>query len=343
MIKSYRGRVYPVQAPIAFTFQNSWFNYGGGYEECAYWMDPDGFVNIKGLARNNSGLISVQEMTTLPSDYWPEYSYTFQTIADNNILSRNQVDTSGRISTDASVSYSGSVWISLSGKSYPSAKVKGWTNVSFQNSWGNDVTTSTAPASYIMDSNGYVHLRGHIQGGSNGTTVFTLPDGYRPPWQCMHYSTSYNAGHIFARVDIQTDGQVVIVNGAGPRLALDDIVFPTSALEYTPMQMRSSWRPHNTTREETWCNPSYNVDDFGIIHYAGLINGGTINTLSSYHGGGQTTGGAELIATASNSALGRLDIGTSQNLRPTDLGSAWFSLDGVKHRVKGLPTWRGEL
>ena len=45
--------------------------------------------------------------------------------------------------------------------------------------WGPVGGGTPAPA-FFKDTLGFVHLRGRVTGGANGTNVFTLPVGYRP-------------------------------------------------------------------------------------------------------------------------------------------------------------------
>jgi hypothetical protein len=77
----------------------------------------------------------------------------------------------------------------------------------FAAGWAN--YPSNSPASYWKDAWGIVHLRGHVSqtlGGPNGT-IFTLPEGYRPP---THHIFAVATGEPFAagRIDVGTDGQV---------------------------------------------------------------------------------------------------------------------------------------
>lgn len=67
------------------------------------------------------------------------------------------------------------------------------------------------PAGYLLDSSGFVHLRGLIRNGALNSGVFTLPAGYRPEFNCMHACiASPNVG---IRVDVQSAG-LVFVSGA---------------------------------------------------------------------------------------------------------------------------------
>jgi hypothetical protein len=57
-----------------------------------------------------------------------------------------------------------------------------WNAPTLLNSWVN-FGAPWAVAAYAIDSNGIVTIRGNIKNGTttNGTTVLTLPSGYRPP------------------------------------------------------------------------------------------------------------------------------------------------------------------
>ena len=54
--------------------------------------------------------------------------------------------------------------------------------VGFENSWVNHDGAGTEPAGYYKDPWGVVRLRGLVKSGASGTVVFTLPSGYRPPY-----------------------------------------------------------------------------------------------------------------------------------------------------------------
>lgn len=51
-----------------------------------------------------------------------------------------------------------------------------------------------------------------INGASNGSTIFTLPSGYRPTGSIMFAGFNGNVGH--ARIDIQSDGDVLLLSQA---------------------------------------------------------------------------------------------------------------------------------
>ena len=97
-----------------------------------------------------------------------------------------------------------------------------WIVPAFMNSWTNYDTTYN-PAGYFKDSLGIVHLRGLVKNGTNNTTIFTLPVGYRPSnRELQAVQTNLN---IIGRVDILADGQVTVVSGSNGWVSLDGITF----------------------------------------------------------------------------------------------------------------------
>jgi hypothetical protein len=46
------------------------------------------------------------------------------------------------------------------------------------NAWKN--AAGSEPAAYTKDLLGFVHLRGRVQSGASGKTIFELPEGFRP-------------------------------------------------------------------------------------------------------------------------------------------------------------------
>lgn len=77
----------------------------------------------------------------------------------------------------------------------------------FENSWTNALGDE-APVSFILTANGWVQIRGGFTGGADGTTVFTLPVGYRPAYRQEMVIPTTSATD-FATVVVGTDGTVV--------------------------------------------------------------------------------------------------------------------------------------
>lgn len=74
----------------------------------------------------------------------------------------------------------------------------GWLAVVLQNGWLNyDDTYGDYLFRYVRKIGGIVHLRGLIKTGTItvGTTLFTLPAGYRPAKTLLFRCASYNGGN----------------------------------------------------------------------------------------------------------------------------------------------------
>jgi hypothetical protein len=97
-----------------------------------------------------------------------------------------------------------------------------WTNASLDNGWNNwgDVY---APAGYMKDSLGFVHLRGLVRSGAPKVPIFTLPLGSRPQFRYLHCISS--SGDPQGRVDITANGEVLHLGGSNGWVSLDGIIF----------------------------------------------------------------------------------------------------------------------
>jgi hypothetical protein len=98
-----------------------------------------------------------------------------------------------------------------------------WTEVSFQNSWVNyDGGTAFASASYMIDSCGFVHLKGNVKGGTPASAIFTLPAGYRPASKTW---VPVVANDLFAILEIATTGVVSCPGGGAVYVSLEGVTF----------------------------------------------------------------------------------------------------------------------
>jgi hypothetical protein len=101
-------------------------------------------------------------------------------------------------------------------------QTSGWTNAMLQNGWVN-WGSEYAPAGYMKDALGFVHLRGLVRSGQMQHSIFVLPVGFQPLFR--HLSCRGAAGEAQGRVDITNDGQVLPWNGTNGWISLDDITF----------------------------------------------------------------------------------------------------------------------
>jgi hypothetical protein len=115
------------------------------------------------------------------------------------------------------------------------AAVEGWHEVgaagepAFENSWANYLG-GFSTAAFYKDPYGMVHLKGLVQGGTIGTAIFQLPDGYRPALTPIFPVRSNNASGEL-RIDIScpffcTESQyVTATSGSNVWFSLDGISF----------------------------------------------------------------------------------------------------------------------
>jgi hypothetical protein len=104
-----------------------------------------------------------------------------------------------------------------------------WTAPTLTNSWVNFGGSQT-PAGYWKDfRTGIVYLRGLIKSGTANTAAFTLPTGYRPPYNYLFAALLNNGGaDITGHVDLATTGTVVPTSTASVWFTLDGICFRTT-------------------------------------------------------------------------------------------------------------------
>lgn len=109
-----------------------------------------------------------------------------------------------------------------------------WNTPALQNSWQpwetvNPDGLGLSNPGYYRDPYGVVHLQGVITGGSIGTTIFTLPTGYRPNRYLIYpvITGSTTANYTLGVVHVKQDGTVVFQFGGTSYVALDPIQFRT--------------------------------------------------------------------------------------------------------------------
>jgi len=89
-----------------------------------------------------------------------------------------------------------------------SAPDSGWNEVgtspAFTNSWVN-YGSGYNTCAYYKDAVGFVHLKGLVKSGTDGSAIFTLPAGYRPAAKELLSASSNDA---YGRIDIATTGTV---------------------------------------------------------------------------------------------------------------------------------------
>lgn len=77
----------------------------------------------------------------------------------------------------------------------------------FDNNWVS-AGGQYAPVGFYLSDDGEVRFRGHITGGSATTTVFLLPDGYRPQYD-ETFAVPIDEGG-YAVIRVQSTGEVIV-------------------------------------------------------------------------------------------------------------------------------------
>lgn len=94
----------------------------------------------------------------------------------------------------------------------------------FNGTWANYDATNEV-ASFYRDPFGRVHLAGLVKSGTSGTTIFSLPGGYRPRARESFVVITGNPGDALGRVDVDANGNVIHVSGGTGYVQLNGISF----------------------------------------------------------------------------------------------------------------------
>lgn len=206
--------------------------------------------------------------------------------------------------------------------------IPAWNTCGLQNGWENYGFTY-ATSGYTKTNDDVVMLKGLIKSPNpavSGTVLCTLPVGYRPSHRLLfQVATNANAP---GRIDVLTNGDVVLIVGNSGWLGLDNINFVASGAPY-------AWT--DLTGVNGWVNyggdysPLRSTKDAnGRTHVQGLIKSGTytnptpVTTLPVAHRPAQYT---HFVA-GSNSAFNYTAVGASIDAKGIN-GSGWYSIQAM--------------
>ncbi|WP_215085591.1 pyocin knob domain-containing protein [Exiguobacterium sp. s78] len=199
----------------------NWFGFGsspaGNKANLAQWYAGNGTPSWGNVSSHTSGSVSklIQIVGTIHID--PSGFVHFLAYADASdgttasVINTDYVELNVELSTD--------VW--------SSAKPQ-WVNATLQNSWVEFDATQTPK--YELGKDGFVELIGAVKSGTLGSTMMTLPTGYRPIKQFTGLLAG-NDGNIY-RISISTAGIVTVTQSVGSGgnsfVSLDGIRFPVA-------------------------------------------------------------------------------------------------------------------
>lgn len=95
-------------------------------------------------------------------------------------------------------------------------------NPAYQNSWVAYGGTTYYGAYFMLDAQGFVHLRGLVKSGTLNATIFTLPEGFRPAYRHLFPVQCNNQ---IARLDTEPDGEVKCYSASNAYVSLNGIKF----------------------------------------------------------------------------------------------------------------------
>jgi hypothetical protein len=225
------------------TFLNGWVNFGGNLSTLAFRKSPDGRVWIKGQVKSGTAGTPVFQ---LPVGYrppercdWDQNGTSQATLIDTDgTVYAQAVSGNGRVSFDDHSFDTETVRQVASSAAQPMDSVHyvGATGEpAFQNSWVSYGAQYEA-ASFRKFPNGKVRLSGGVKGGGVGATIFTLPAGYRPPFERVLVSSAYGG---VANIVIGTSGIVIAsaqTTGTAPATftSLEGVEFDTETQSSYP-------------------------------------------------------------------------------------------------------------
>jgi hypothetical protein len=151
-----------------------------------------------------------------------------------------------------------------------------WTEVTPSNGWSHYSVPFATPA-YTKTTDGVVVLKGLIKSGStsSGTTIMTLPEGYRPQYRLIFIVGSYSGGNSgIGRIDVLPSGSVSFIGGTNNWISLDPIRFlPADATGWNNLTFQSNWV--NYTGGPGYSPLRVKKDNNSRVHVQGLIQNGT--------------------------------------------------------------------
>lgn len=206
-------RTYP-------TLLNSWVNYNTATHSAAsYVKDSAGRVVLQGLIKNGTNTDNTP-LFTLPATHAPPQYLHLLAHGASSGASGVGVNTSNQV---VAKGYSANTYYSISSNYLSASSGVTWNNMTLQNSW--TTYAGYATPQYAKASDGVVHLKGLIKGGttSDGTVITTLPAGFRPKQRLLF--TALNSG-VYIRVDVHANGNVTIHSATNNGwIALESISF----------------------------------------------------------------------------------------------------------------------
>lgn len=204
-----------------------------------------------------------------------------------------------------------------------------------------------ATAEFSRTSSGLVVLKGMVKKSSavsSGEVIATLPPSYRPTAKLMIGISTFN--NASGRIDIDTNGDVILTTGNAGYVSLDSIRFMAnnSGFSHLPSYTRTNLTGVNgwTNVGGVWATASYVVDNRGRVVMQGVVNTGTTTsgTQIATIAAAQRPNKIQIFPTVSNT-FSHFTSNNTNGLTARANGSGNFSLNALWFPTTTSPalTW----
>jgi hypothetical protein len=311
----------------SFALQNSWSDYGSGYQTNGYRKTSSGIVQLKGLIKRTGTAVSNEVIGVLPASYRPAGSLFFLASTNPNTSCTVNVESDGevrQVNCDAG-------WFSLDNIHFvaDNGRYDRTFINAFSNGWSN--YGGWADASYVVDDVGRVHTQGLLSTGTlyDGAKMFDLPNTLLPS-KYMHLSS---ISSVFGAFSINSGGASTVVAKvatAGTHLSVNSMYYPANySGQWKDLTMANSWVWYSSG--SSFSTPQYTKSADGLVSVKGLICNGTATsgTVMATLPVGYRPAATVLYAGYSMAAYSRVDIDSAGNIIFRTGSASWLSLDGI--------------
>lgn len=221
-----------------------------------------------------------------------------------------------------------------------------WAPLALNSSW-TPYGSGYASPEFSRTSSGLVVLKGMISkpvAAVGGEVIATLPPSYRPTAKLMIGIATFN--NASGRIDIDTNGDVILTTGNAGYVSLDSIRFmaDNTGFSHLPSYTRTSLTGVNgwTNVGGAWATGSYVVDNRGRVVVQGVVNTGTTTagTQMATIPAAQRPNKYQIIPTVSNT-FSRFTSNNANGLTALANGAGNFSLNAMWFPATTSPalTW----
>jgi hypothetical protein len=311
-------------------FQNSWVNYGGGFNGAGYRIDAEGWVYLKGLVRNGAHGTPI---FTLPPAYRPWKIVFFPAVCNPGNNGYVQVNTDGTV---VAYVYGDTQWFSLETSRFPVWNAWSQFTGKYIPLDGQELRVVPNSEYHIglwPQTNGMIRIMGIAGPLPAAGTVWTYLNDINRSWFTYIFGVA---------TDNAVGGRAIQISkrygfySNGPAGTSWTMI----SAEYGSMACEDKWIA--PTLENGWANVAPNTqnwhvpagywkDDAGVVHLRGFLVGPNVNAAMftlpvGYRPAGQVLwfGGSAAAATC------RIDVATDGKIYPgSGSSTGWTALDGI--------------